>query len=134
HTMIVQQESRPLKPTIRRLAIFLLLLSPQSSVLTKMQNNENGSSCAVRKTMRLIVILVILAWVAQSWFDRTTQGAELPLPTEPPKIPSEQDAGQSTAQEKFVPGSTRFLSGATLELRGEATVVGVEVKLQQVCR
>ena len=37
-------------------------------------------------------------------------------------------------QEKFVPGSPRYLSGATLELRDEATIIGGDVKLKQVCR
>ena len=41
---------------------------------------------------------------------------------------------QPRTLEKFVPGTARFAAGATLELRGEATVVGDEVKLKQVCR
>jgi flagella basal body P-ring formation protein FlgA len=36
--------------------------------------------------------------------------------------------------EKFVPGGARFYGGATLEMRGEVTLIGEEVKLKQVCR
>lgn len=64
---------------------------------------------SLQKTFRLVIALAIVAWAAQAVF----------------------------AQERFVPssGSSRSgLSTATLELRGEATVVGADVKLKQVCR
>jgi flagella basal body P-ring formation protein FlgA len=38
------------------------------------------------------------------------------------------------AAEKFVPGSAHFADGATLEVRGDATILGAEVKLKQICR
>ena len=40
----------------------------------------------------------------------------------------------AAAAEDFAPGTARFAAGATLELRGEATVVGAEVRLKQACR
>jgi flagella basal body P-ring formation protein FlgA len=81
--------------------------------------NGNGRPLSRKKTAQLFVILV-LAWATQTllhqWGFGQTVGASEP------------------AAEKFVPGSARFASGATIEIRSEATVVGAEVKLKQVCR
>src|SRR5260370_15229 len=90
----------------------------------------NGRRNAVGKTMRLIVTLTILAWAMQLLLDHYGYGAE--GTAEPRDKSTEQPAPQP--EEKFVPGTPRFLSGATLELRGEATIVGGEVKLKQICR
>src|SRR5205814_7583277 len=71
-----------------------------------------------RKTVQLMVALTILAWATQTLLHQWGFGAEI--------------TAQETI-EKFVPAtSTGF--GATLEMRPEATIVGAEVKLKQVCR
>src|SRR5260370_34976026 len=90
----------------------------------------NGRRNAVGKTMRLIVTLTILAWAMQLLLAHYGYGTE--VTAEPRDTATEQSAPQP--EEKFVPGTPRFLSGATLELRGEATIVGGEVKLKQICR
>ncbi len=73
-----------------------------------------------RKTVQLMIALTILAWATQTLMHQWGFGAEITAQ------PSEQT-------EKFVPGDS-MLSGATLELREEATIVGAEVKLKQLCR
>src|SRR5438477_676403 len=73
-----------------------------------------------RKTVQLMVALTILAWATQTLMHQWGFGAEI--------------AAQPTEEgEKFVPGDSSS-GGATLELRDEATIVGGEVKLKQVCR
>src|SRR5689334_15072784 len=71
-----------------------------------------------RKTVQLMVALTILAWATQTLLHQWGFGAE--VTAEP-------------AMEKFVPGSST-IGGATLEMRDEATIVGTEVKLKQLCR
>lgn len=71
-----------------------------------------------RKTIQLMIALTILAWATQTLFHQWGFGAEVTA---------------QESEEKFVPAaSTGF--GATLEMRPEATIVGAEVKLKQVCR
>src|SRR4051812_29860316 len=79
-----------------------------------------------RKTVQIMIALTILAWATQTLFHQWGFGAEVIFAST--TQPSEQ-----LEQEKFVPvdPSTR---GATLEMRGEATIVGKEIKLKQVCR
>jgi flagella basal body P-ring formation protein FlgA len=74
-----------------------------------------------RKTVQLMIALTILAWATQTLLHQWGFGAEI--------------AAQPTEEietEKFVPGNSGV--GATLEMRPEATVVGTEVKLKQICR
>jgi flagella basal body P-ring formation protein FlgA len=78
-----------------------------------------------RQAVRLLVALTILAWATQTLLAQWGLGA-----VSPATLPSEPLFGG----ERFVPGSQRFEAGATVELRGEATVVGEEVTLRQVCR
>jgi flagella basal body P-ring formation protein FlgA len=66
----------------------------------------------IRKSMRTVLVLAAIAWAAQLAVAQWARGED----------------------EKFVPGTARALAGATLELRGEATITGGEVKLKQVCR
>jgi flagella basal body P-ring formation protein FlgA len=73
----------------------------------------------MRKRIQVLVAVVLLAWATQTLLHQWGFGAEIP-------------GGQ--AAEQFVPGTNRFVAGATLELRGDATIVGAEVKLKQVCR
>jgi flagella basal body P-ring formation protein FlgA len=73
----------------------------------------------MRKRIQVIVAVVLLAWATQTLVHKWGFGAEIPL---------------SEAVERFVPGTDRYVAGATLELRGDATIFGAEVKLKQVCR
>ncbi len=113
---------------------------------------------AYRKAMRLMVVLFTLAWLTQALLAEVGFGAEPDRPIQlaqnigqqettraEPRIPADQRQGlnpdpqersatQQPTSEKFVPGSPRFLSGVTLELRGEATVTSNDVRLRDVCR
>src|SRR5260221_10238874 len=89
--------------------------------------NTNQQPSAIQKSIRLIIVLTILAWAAQSMLDHWGYGADS-------RADTATEAAQSQAPEKFVSGASRFPAGATLELRGEATILGGQVKLQQICR
>ena len=78
----------------------------------------NGRPLGMRKRMQVVIAVVLLAWATQTLIHQWGFGAEIPTDT----------------AEKFVPGAGRMDAGATLELRGEATVYGAEVKLRQICR
>ena len=84
----------------------------------------NGRPISKKKTVQLMVILTILAWATQTLFHQWGFGADV----------GADGATREAGAGKFVPGTPRFAAGATLELRGEATVYGPEVKLKQVCR
>jgi len=83
--------------------------------------NWNGGPrpLSKKKTVQLLVILTIFAWATQTLLHQWGYG---------------QTTQPTFSDEKFVPGTQRFAMGATLELRTEATVIGAEVKLKQVCR
>ncbi len=83
----------------------------------------NGRPIGMRKTVRLMVILTILAWATQTLFHQWGYGAEVAPQDVPPM-----------ASEKFVPGPRMDRPSATLELRSEARVNGAEVRLKQICR
>src|SRR4051794_5564860 len=85
--------------------------------------NGNGRPLSKKKTVQLLVILTIFAWATQTLLHQWGFGQEI--------TPTTQSA---EPQERFVPGTARFAAGATLEMRSEATIVGSEVKLKQVCR
>src|SRR5438045_8074725 len=75
--------------------------------------NPNGR-INPRKFTRFMVALFVLAWATQLLLHQWGYGAELP-------------------KEAFVPADPAA-HGATLELKSEATIVGAEVKLKQICR
>jgi len=94
-----------------------------------MYGNGGPRPLSKKKTVQLMVILTILAWATQTLFHQwgygqTTDAQSTDVPATQPQY----------SDEKFVPGTQRFAMGATLELRSEATVIGGEVKLKQVCR
>lgn len=89
--------------------------------------NGNGRPLTRRQRVRVAIALTILAWATQTLLTQWGFAAE---PATAPAAPAEQ----VLPPEKFVPGSSRFDAGATLELRGEATVIGEEVRLRQLCR
>lgn len=64
--------------------------------------------------------LTLLAWATQTLYSQWGFGQAIPL--------------DALGDEKFIPGAESIPAGATLELRGEASVIGAEVKLRQVAR
>jgi flagella basal body P-ring formation protein FlgA len=92
---------------------------------------------AYGKAGRLVTLLAILAWATQLIWTQCAGGQEV-FATDPsaPQPAAEEHFAQGGAarQDGFVPGTPRFLAGATLEMIGEATIVGGDVKLRQVCR
>lgn len=82
---------------------------------------NNGRPLPVRKQMQFLVAMTLLAWATQTLMTQWSHGAEPPGP-----------APQATSA--FVPREGSTGAGAMLELRGEATIYGGDVKLKQVCR
>jgi flagella basal body P-ring formation protein FlgA len=93
-----------------------------------MMNNNGGRPLGMRKTVQLMVILTILAWATQTLLSQWGYGA----------TPAAETKETAEPKESFVPaaggGNNAKGSTATLEIRGEATVIGDAVKLKQVCR
>jgi flagella basal body P-ring formation protein FlgA len=81
----------------------------------------------IRKTVHLMVWLTILAWATQLLYAQWARGEE-------PARQLAQVPVELGGDEKWVPGGERFGAGATLEVRGEISVIGEEVKLKQVAR
>src|SRR5204863_7660680 len=81
------------------------------------------------------VAMTLLAWATQTLRHRWGFGGEVAansgnaLDASQRRVESRGD----DAQERFVPVSG-VSRGATLELRSEASVVGTEIKLKQICR
>jgi flagella basal body P-ring formation protein FlgA len=90
--------------------------------------NNNGRPLTRRQAVRVVIGLTILAWATQTLLKQWGFGQEIPTTADA------QQVEPTAPDEKFVPGSPRYLQGATLEMRSEATVIGNEVKLKQVCR
>lgn len=92
---------------------------------------------AYGKAGRLVALLAVLAWATQLIWTQCAGGEEVFATdsTAPAAHPEEHFAqGGAPRPDGFVPGTQRFLAGATLEMIGEATIVGGDVKLRQVCR
>jgi len=83
-----------------------------------MYNNNNGRPLSLKKRVNVALALTLLAWATQTLLSQWAHGAE-------PRI--------SEAAEKFAPVDT-IKTGSTIELRREATVIGGEVKLRNICR
>ena len=79
-----------------------------------MFNQNPNPRLTKRRTVVFMIALTILAWATQTLFHQWGFGAE-------------------PAAEKFIESATAA-RGATLELRAEASIVGSEVRLKQVCR
>ena len=79
-----------------------------------------------RKTVQLMVALTILAWATQTLLHQWGFGAEV-------SALNVTQSNEEAPVERFVPGNSTS-SGATIEMRDEATIVGAEVKLKQICR
>lgn len=92
----------------------------------------NPRPLSMRKKVQIMVALTILAWATQTLMHQWGFGNDLSAQERPS---AERSAPQRPAPaERFVPGTARFALGATLEMRTEATVLGGDVKLKQVCR
>ena len=87
----------------------------------------------IRKKVQLMVILTILAWATQTLFHQWGYGADVAAQGRPASDRAANAPAERSA-ERFVPGTARFAAGATLELRPEATVLGSDIRLKQVCR
>lgn len=91
---------------------------------------NNGRPLPARKQLQFLVALTLLAWATQTLLAQWSRGAE---------VARRDDPAVDAAASSFVPrgggaGEGRALAGSVLELRGEATVYGGDVKLKQVCR
>jgi flagella basal body P-ring formation protein FlgA len=89
---------------------------------------NNQRPLSKRKAVQLLVILTILAWATQTLLHQWGYGAEPPADTGANTL-----GPDAIGAEKFVSGGGSSVGG-TLELRGEATVLGGEIKLKQICR
>lgn len=88
-------------------------------------NNNGPKPLGMRKTVQLMVILTILCWATQTLVSQWGYGA----------IPAGPESAQAQTTESFVPATGGAKAPtATLEIRGEATVIGDAVKLKQICR
>lgn len=93
-----------------------------------------------RKTVQLGVALTILAWATQTLLHQWGFGGEIMPPTfgslasPASAAPSQLIAAPADdVADRFVPANAASV-GSTLEMRTEATIVGAEIKLKQVCR
>jgi flagella basal body P-ring formation protein FlgA len=104
--------------------------------------NGNGRPQNKKKQVHVMIVLTIFAWATQTLRHQWGFGADVQFTT--PDLKS-TDAAQTPApssdtddtgapKESFVPSDSHFTNGATLELRSEATIVGAEIKLKQICR
>lgn len=75
--------------------------------------NNNQKPLSLRKRINVLLGLTILAWATQTLLAQWARGAE----------PAERFATVDALR-----------TGATLEIRKEATVIGAEVKLRNICR
>ena len=87
----------------------------------------NPRPLGMRKTIRLLIALTILAWATQTLIHQWGFGAEIPALGQDPN-------GPEAADEKFVPPASRTGPAAAVELRSEARINGPEVRLKQICR
>lgn len=78
---------------------------------------QNGRPIGMKTRIRLLIALTILAWATQTLLQQWGYGQEV----------------TGAAPTRFVPHEAQ-LRGGTLELRKEATVIGGEVRLKQICR
>src|SRR5438874_10724780 len=82
--------------------------------VARMFNQNPNPRLTKRRTVTFMIALTIFAWATQTLFHQWGFGAE-------------------PAEEKFIAANPTTRS-ATLELRGEASIVGAEVRLKQICR
>jgi flagella basal body P-ring formation protein FlgA len=89
-------------------------------------NSNNPRRLTKRQTVRMLIAILLLVWATQTLLQQWGFGQDAPAQL--------QTAQPHFSDERFVPGTQRFDSGATIELRAEATVIGGEIKLKSICR
>ncbi len=104
---------------------------------------NNGRPLGKKKTVQLLILLTVLAWATQTLIhqwgfgdetDATPDAANAPAAINAP-APAPAPDPDAVGPEQFVSGgSSEAVVAATLELKSEATIVGSDVKLKQVCR
>src|ERR1700744_4039759 len=87
---------------------------------------------AYSKAGRTVLFLTLLAWAAGLVWAHVARGQEIISDQQPSEEKFATGGSQPAGQ--FSPGTQRFLAGATLEMRSEATIVGEQVKLNKICR
>lgn len=81
---------------------------------------NNGRPQSRKQTLCVAIALTILVWATQTLLKQWGYGQQL---------------DQAEPAERFVPQASGVFGGcATLEVRSEATIIGSQVKLRQVCR
>lgn len=86
---------------------------------------NNGRPLTKKQTIRVLLATTILIWATQTLLKQWGFGAE---------IPSTQPMAAVESPERFVPVGALRPAGAMLEIRGDASVIGSEVRLRQICR
>jgi flagella basal body P-ring formation protein FlgA len=93
----------------------------------------NGRPLSTRKKIQILVAFTILAWATHTLLTQWAHGAEIfGEPAAIPGPPPGRMEAPNTPAEIFVPG--KYAAPGTLELRGETSVYGRDVRLRQVCR
>ena len=88
---------------------------------------ERSDMQGFAKTMRMVAALAALACATQLLWQRFSYG-------DTPQANETSEKFVQPSDDGSAPHGSRILSGATLELRGEATIEGADVKLKQICR
>src|SRR5581483_9216051 len=95
--------------------------------------NNGGRPLSMRKKIQILVALTLLAWATQTLFHQWGYGQEIPAAASEAQANDAAGAAEPAAYQAFVP-RTLSAGAGTLELRGDATIYGAEIKLKQVCR
>lgn len=104
----------------RSKARFVFDLQPALIALRLLRDTEvtlYGSPLSMRKKVRIMVALTLLAWATQLLFHQWGYGQAMPIEGQPKFVPQPLTAG-----------------AGTMEFRNDATVHGAEIKLKQLCR
>jgi len=83
--------------------------------------NNNGRPLTRKQTVRVLILLTLLAWATQTLFRQWAHGEEIT------GVVADVQSGGT-----FVPSNN--VGGAVIELRSEASLIGTEVKLKQIAR
>jgi len=86
--------------------------------------NNSGQPLSMRKKIKILIALTLLAWATQTLFHQWGYGQEMAAA----ELPAAELARQT-----FVP-QTITAGAGTMELRNDATVLGDEIRLKQICR
>jgi flagella basal body P-ring formation protein FlgA len=90
----------------------------------------NGRPLSKAKQVRILVALTILAWATQTLLHQWGYGQVIGSTD----LSAAQPVSAQAEAERFVPPSALMARAGTLELRGEATILGTSITLKQLCR